>query len=70
MPEKPFTDETRERLVQLFTEYRSGRVNLAEAQKIMVREGGFLPQVARLLLAQMKRENVASIRGHAHKKKE
>jgi hypothetical protein len=61
-----------EKTIEVFIDYRKGMRNKRTALEALMKETGLEPEVAKVFLAAMKRENVTSIRGYskAPKKKE
>lgn len=61
-----------EKTIEVFIDYRKGMRNKRTALEALIKETGLEPEVAKVFLAAMKRENVTSIRGYskAQKKKE
>lgn len=61
-PESKDTDMTR--MVDIFADFRYGRINRQEAIDNLCREAGMIPSVADAFIKSMSRQNIVELRGH------
>lgn len=61
-PESKDTDMTR--MVDIFADFRYGRMNRQEAIDKLCREAGMIPSVADAFIRSMSRQNIVELRGH------
>lgn len=61
------THPNQEQITQIFLDYRNGYLTQKEAIHRLSTVGQFMPEVAKIMLANMRRHNVRDIRGKKDK---
>ena len=61
------THPNQDQITQVFLDYRNGYLTQKEAIQRLTTVGDFMPEVAKIMLANMRRHNVRDIRGKKDK---